>query len=89
MTGRSRLFLNLLHATQLAEHLPDNRMAGNRFQGDPFCQDIIQPPTGSKSTVARECLILLQVIGTPVPDFSPARRDIHLWLPPSITTHQL
>jgi len=53
-------------------------MAGERFRGNPFCRDIVQPATGSKATVAWEGMILLQVIGTSVLYLSPARRDIHL-----------
>ena len=53
-------------------------MAADHFRGDPFCRDIIQPPTGPDAAVAREGLIPLQIIGTSVLGFSPARRDIHL-----------
>jgi hypothetical protein len=78
-----------LNAAQLAKHIPDNRMAADRFRGDPFCRDIIQPPTGSNAPVAREDLIPLQIIGTSVLNFSPARCGIHLQLPANIITDLL
>jgi len=64
-------------------------MGGNRFRGEPFCRDIIQPPTGSGATVALEGLLPQQIICTSVLNYSPAGHSIHLQLPSNIITSKL
>jgi hypothetical protein len=64
--------------TQATEFSPERWVADKNIHVNLSDCNIIQPATGSITTIAWKFPILLQVIGTSVLCFSPARHGIHL-----------
>jgi len=87
--GLVHQFQDALLVTQMAECGPERRMADESIHVNVSNRDIIQPTTWSMATIAWKRPVLLEVIGTPVLYFSPARHGIHLHLHVFIITARL